>query len=140
MEPRKTSVLSCCILATYVPLRLESEPKGVSISKQVFVFVYQMYRIPERTLLKPLLRELLWSNSFILVESFDEVALVAEAAGNGYLFDGGIFGGQHLAGTFNTIVVEVIHGNALRHASEIPAEVFGIHSGDFCQIVQSDAA
>lgn len=83
---------------------------------------------------------LLRRDSLIFMERLDKITLIVKAAGDGSLFYGNILRGEHLAGAFDSVIVQVINGRPLRHAPEISAEISGIHSRDFRQGVQGDIA
>lgn len=72
------------------------------------------------------------------MKSLDKVTFIIKTAGDGGLFDGNIFCGQHLAGAFDPIIIQIIDGRALRHAAEVAAEIFGIHSRDLGKAVKTD--
>ena len=72
------------------------------------------------------------------MEGFDKVTFVIKSAGNRRFLDGNIFGGEHFAGAFDSIVIQIIYRSALCHASEIAAEIFGVHTCNFGQHIQTD--
>ncbi len=72
------------------------------------------------------------------MERLDKVTFVIKTTGNRGFLDGNVFRGQHLAGTFNAVVIEIIDRCALCHAAEITTEIFGIHSCDLSQTVKTD--
>lgn len=78
-------------------------------------------------------------DSLVFVKCFDKVTFVIKTAGDSGFLDGNILCGQHLAGTFDPIIIQIVNRRAFRHAAEIAAEIFGIHSGDSGQAVQADA-
>ncbi len=90
-------------------------------------------------ILKFRFHELLRGDSLILMECFNKVTFVIKTTGNRGFLDGDVFRGQHFTGAFDTVIIQVIDGRAFRHAAEIAAEIFGIHSGDSGQAVQADA-
>ncbi len=73
------------------------------------------------------------------MKCFDKVTFVIKTAGDGGFLDGNILCGKHLAGTFDSIIIQIVNRRAFRHAAEIAAEIFGIHSRDFGQTVKADA-
>lgn len=78
-------------------------------------------------------------DSLVFVKCFDKVTFVIKTAGDGGFLDGNILCGQHLTGAFDSIIIQIINWRAFRHAAEIAAEIFGIHSGNLGQTVKTDA-
>lgn len=74
------------------------------------------------------------------MEGLDKVTFIIETAGNGGFFYGNIFGGQHFAGTFDAVIIQVINGCPFCHAAKITAKVSGVHAGDPGQLIQGDIA
>lgn len=78
-------------------------------------------------------------DSLVFVKCFDKVTFVIKTAGDSGFLDGNILCGQHLAGTFDPIIIQIVNRRAFRHAAEIAAEIFGIHSSNLGQTVKTDA-
>ena len=77
--------------------------------------------------------KLLWCSAFVFVECFYEITFVVKTTGNGDFLDGNIFCGKHLAGAFDSIIVQIVNRCTACYVAEIPTEIFWIHSGYFRQ-------
>ena len=64
------------------------------------------------------------------MKGFDKVTFIIETTGNSDFFDCNIFGGQHLAGTFDSVIIKVIDRRSFCNASKIAAEILGVHTGN----------
>ena len=65
--------------------------------------------------------------SHIFAEGFHEIAAVVEAAAVGHLRHREFRGGKDVAGAFDPVIVQIVHGCAVQGRPEKTAEILGTH-------------
>ena len=77
-----------------------------------------------------------WRDAFIFVEGLDKVTFVIKSTGNCHFFNGNILCGKHLAGTLDSVIIQIVNRCTFRNTAEIAAEILWIHAGDSGQAVK----
>ena len=65
--------------------------------------------------------------SHIFAKGFHKIAAVVEAAAVGNLRHRKLRGGKDVAGAFDPVIIQVVHGRAVQGRPEKTAEIFGAH-------------
>ena len=65
---------------------------------------------------------------FVSLKCFDEITQIIKTAGIGYLSHTFVCGRQQKGCMLDALVVQVVHGRAMRHLLKEPAEIFGRHT------------
>ena len=74
-----------------------------------------------------------WGFAFEMLEGADEIAWIIEAVIQRGFCDITIGGGQGIAGHFDAVIVQIIHGAAVNSLLKETAKIFGRHMHGFCQ-------
>ena len=76
---------------------------------------------------------------FILTKNLGEIAAFPEAAAVSYLCDRQFCAVQQMGRLFDAVEIQIIHRGVVGQRLEYPAEIFGVHTGNPRQVLQSQA-